>query len=361
MSESKYYNPVKVLEGVDVFDRIIEDFVGESVVLVTTAGTRKRFLDDFIIRHQLKPAFVLDDCIENPTFDSCEKLYNQIDFDQVTKIIAIGGGSVLDAAKAISIYDDSRSFTAVENAIKQGEDLNGFTFIPIVAVPTTAGTGSEVTCWGTVWDDIGLKKYSISNPSLYPQKAYCDPKLTLSLPWETTLSTALDALSHSLESIWNHNASETTRQYAIQAVDLILENLIPLSKKLDSVELRTKIMSAALNAGMSFSNTKTSVAHALSYYLTLHKNIPHGMACSFSLPHILKVYLEDHTDGVLNDDHLLRIQSMYASLDISTSPTDYGIELNEFETFFNAGTQSDRMKNSLVNLDRLYEELSASY
>lgn len=361
MSTAKYHNPVTVIEGVGVFNQIVDEFDGEKVILITTEGTRGRFLDAFLAENNLKPQLILDQCVENPTFDSCRALYSNIDFKNATKIVAVGGGSVLDAAKVVSIFNDTCSFDAVEDAIKQGKDLSEFTYIPMVAVPTTAGTGSEVTCWGTVWDDIGLKKYSISNPKLYPEKAYCDPQLTLTLPWETTLSTALDALSHALESIWNNNATDRTRGYAIKAVDLILDNLVPLSNNLDSIELRAKIMSAALNAGLGFSNTKTSVAHALSYYLTLNKNIPHGMACSFSLPHILQVYLEDHSDGVLNQQHLTRIENLYSTLNISTSPSAYGISRSEFDAFFDAGTQSDRMKNSLVNLPRLQSALLANY
>jgi len=361
MSAEEYYNPVTVFEGAGVFNKVAEEFVAENVTVITTKGTRDRLLDEFLVRHKLEPLSILDECIENPTFNSCRKLYSKIDFDRTKKIVAIGGGSVLDTAKVVSIFNASQSFDSVEDAIKQSQNLSDFTFIPLVAVPTTAGTGSEVTCWGTVWDDIGLKKYSISNPLLYPSRAYCDPQLTLSLPWETTLSTALDALSHALESIWNNNASEQTREYAIKAVDLILEHLVPLSKNLQSLELRSHIMSAALNAGMSFSNTKTSVAHALSYYLTLKKNIPHGRACSFSLPHILKVYLQDHSGGVLNEKHLVRIEELYATLNISTDALDYGISKNEFEEFFDAGTKSDRMKNSLVSLSGLRKELSANY
>lgn len=361
MSAQDYYNPVELVEGVGVFDKICDEFVDENVALITTKGTRQRGLDDFIDSFDLKVFSIHDSCIENPTFTACRALYEGIDFDNVTKILAIGGGSVIDAAKAVSVYDSSKSFESVENAVRQSEALSDFDFVPIVAVPTTAGTGSELTCWGTIWDDVALKKFSISDPSLYPVKAYCDPLLTLSLPLSTTLSTALDALSHSFESIWNNNASERTQEYAIASIELILENIVPLSNDLTNVELRSNIMSAASNAGLAFSNTKTSVAHALSYYLTLNKGIPHGMACSFTLPHILKVYLEEHGDNVLNEGHLARIKNVFASLDISTDPRDYGILKDEFDKFFEAGTKSERMKNSLVNLSELHKELSVNY
>jgi phosphonate metabolism-associated iron-containing alcohol dehydrogenase len=359
---SDYDNPVQVEFGRGVFKKhLASEFENAEVTIITSRGTRARFLDELLKRLALEPVAILDGCIENPTFDSCRRMYDGIDFERTNRFLAIGGGSVLDAAKALSLFDSSRTFDAVEKVIRSGKGIEDFGLVPLVAVPTTAGTGSEVTCWGSIWDEHELKKYSISNASLYPIRAYCDPDLTLTLPLETTLATALDALSHSFESIWNHNASEKTRAFALKAIDLILTHLEPLCRDLGNAELRSHIMSAALNAGFAFSNTKTSVAHALSYYLTLRKGIPHGRACSFSLPHILEVYLEEDGPSVLDAGHLDRLRQMFEALDISTLPKDYGVSASEFDDFFRAGTQSERMKNSLIDLPRLRTRLESTF
>lgn len=357
-----YHNPVDVRFGCGVFDRCLSsEFEGAHVTIITSRGTRERFLDARLEEHDVAPIAMIDGCVENPTFEACAGIYAQIDFDRTTRILAVGGGSVLDAAKAVSIYDASRSFESVDRATRAGQGLAAFEFVPIIAVPTTAGTGSEVTCWGSIWDNHELKKYSISDPGLYPTRAYCDPELTLSLPLETTLATALDALSHSLESIWNRNATETTRKFALEAIELILTHLVPLSRDLENLELREHIMKAALRAGLAFSNTKTSVAHALSYYLTLRKGIPHGRACSFSLPHILKVYLDETGEGILTYDHLDRLDQMFEGLAISTRPKDYGVSVSEFDEYFDAGTKSERMQNSAVNLGLLRAALESTF
>lgn len=357
-----YHNPVHVEFGPGVFEtKVSAEFEDSRVTIITTRGTRKRFLDDYLARNALEPLAIVDGCIENPTFDSCRNLHAEIDFDRTTRFVAIGGGSVLDTAKAISLFDSTRSFVPVEQAIRSGEGIERFEIVPLVAIPTTAGTGSEVTCWGSIWDEEELKKYSISNDRLYPIRAYCDPKLTLSLPLPTTLATALDALSHSFESIWNRNSSEKTRQHALESIDLILTHLAPLGRDLDNLELRTQIMSAALHAGLAFSNTKTSVAHALSYYLTLRKKIPHGLACSFSLPHILKVYLAETDDSVLTHEHLVRLDGLFEELRISKQPKDYGVSRAEFDEFFLAGTKSERMQNSLISLPLLRAEMDSTF
>jgi phosphonate metabolism-associated iron-containing alcohol dehydrogenase len=357
----KYYNPVVVQIGSGVLENVSREFENADISIITSRGTRKRFLDAFLEKHSLDPIAIIDGCIENPTFESCREIYSSIDFDRTERFLAIGGGSVLDAAKAVSLFDSSRSFNSVEEAIRKGEGIEAFNLVPLVAIPTTAGTGSEVTSWGSIWDNQELKKYSISNEALYPVRAYCDPDLTLSLPLATTLATALDALSHSFESIWNRNASDETQRYALKAIELLLTHLESLCRDLNNIELRSHIMSAALQAGLAFSNTKTSVAHALSYYLTLRKGIPHGRACSFSLPHILKVYLEEDGERSLNADHLARLNQMFDALNISTLPKDYGIAYSEFDDFFRAGTQSERMQNSLISLPRLRAEMESTF
>src|SRR5699024_9920605 len=121
-------------------------------------------------------------------------------------IVAVGGGSVIDISKALSIYFDTtneRAIERIEAMLVDGKSYTDIQYKPIIAVPTTAGTGSEVTPWGTIWDDINKKKFSIHTDELWCEVALCDPSLTVTLPKELTVQTGLDALSHSLESLWN--------------------------------------------------------------------------------------------------------------------------------------------------------------
>ena len=124
-------------------------------------------------------------------------------------IVALGGGSAIDAAKALA--SSPRNFQPVRRFLVEKKGAEALSAVPIIAVPTTAGTGSEVTCWATVWDTEASKKYSLSRRELYPEMALVDPLLTLEMPLDLTVSTGLDALSHALESIWNRNANPFPR------------------------------------------------------------------------------------------------------------------------------------------------------
>jgi alcohol dehydrogenase len=150
-------------------------------------------------------------------------------------------------------------------------------------VPTTFGSSSEITKWATIWDWEDKKKYSISNELLYPDKALIFPELSLTASRDITAYTALDTLSHAIESIWNIHKNPVTFHHAIEAIEICIKNLPLLLDNLGSLEYRTKIAKASFFAGLAFSQTRTAAAHALSYPLTLYHEIPHGYACSLTL------------------------------------------------------------------------------
>ena len=160
--------------------------------------------------------------------------------------------------------------------------------IDLISIPTTAGTGSELTCWATIWDEENQRKHSLIHPSLFSKISIFDSNLTLSLPKKITIETSLDAMSHSFESIWNINSNPVSNIHARNSIGIILKNLPLLINDLKNLRLREEIMRASMFAGLAFSNTKTAISHSISYPITLKYKIPHGIACSFTLPIILK-------------------------------------------------------------------------
>ena len=174
-----------------------------------------------------------------------------------------GGGSVIDSAKVFAAA--AGDFSKVLHYLETGAGGSALSAIPIIAVPTTAGTGSEVTSWATVWDEERGRKFSLVRETLYPEIAVIDPMLMLAKPYGLTLATGLDALSHSIESIWNINANPVSARHAVTAARAILADLPNLLRDLGNLELRNQIAEASLNAGLAFSNTKTAIAHNLSY------------------------------------------------------------------------------------------------
>lgn len=150
--------------------------------------------------------------------------------------------------------------------------------------------------WGTIWDERTAGKHSISDPRLYPEAALVDPTLTLSVPRDATVASALDALSHAMEAIWNRAHNPVADALATRAIATIPTALPQAIAAPGDLEARTALASAALLAGMSISSTRTALAHSISYPLTAELGVPHGVACSFTLPELLAAVHAERPD-----------------------------------------------------------------
>jgi hypothetical protein len=168
--------------------------------------------------------------------------------------------------------------------LKQGGQLGAGGHKALIAIPTTAGTGSEVTPWATIWDQAAGQKYSLHQSCTWPEAAVIDAELMTSLPAGATLASGLDALSHALESIWNVNRNPVSMALAVQSARRTLATLPALMQDLGNAQLRSEMAEAALMAGLAFSNTKTALAHSLSYDITLQHGVPHGWPARSACP-----------------------------------------------------------------------------
>jgi alcohol dehydrogenase class IV len=282
---SNYYNPVKIIKTENWFhelNRSIEELKISAPIIVTSPGNRRR-LD---LDSKFDPESIFSNVYSNPNFEHC---INAIEFCQKNMfdgVVALGGGSAMDLAKVIMAHL-SLEKTDINELIEHKEKFPRT--IPSIFLPTTHGTASEVTMWGTLWNMDKKKKYSISHPGLYPNVAILDGNLTLTLPLDISISTVMDALSHSFEAIWNKNANHTSTKYALDAITLIFQSIESLKRGPDSLAVRNNLLYAANKAGLAFSNTKTAAAHSISYPLTIHYGIPHGIASSISLIPLLDI------------------------------------------------------------------------
>jgi len=351
MGPFNYYNPVRIKFGVDSFDSLHSHMKGRKPLVITDPFFKDA--TEYNRISSVKP---------NPTFKQLKEIYIEAwsyDFDV---IVALGGGSVMDTAKVVSVYHE-QGFEYVEDIIRKMVIPSGYKLIPIIAIPTTAGTGSEVTPWATVWDDDEQKKYSLHLEDLWCEACICDPRLTVSLPRDVTIHTALDALSHSLESIWNKNANAISTQYAITAAREILINLPLLLDDLDNVALRGRVMYAALNAGLAFSNTQTAIAHALSYHITAKYGVPHGIACSFTLPDIMDTVagtsevIDEAFNKICGECSSEKLRHFFAQVGISNNISDY---VNELGPLFDSLKENQRAQNSVVDINGLFTRFSST-
>lgn len=364
MNNFSYYNPVQIVFGRDLIKNV-SDFVGDrKVLLLTSPGFTQRGAVDQLRAQIGNIEAVIDTVPPNPTFNDLSQLYEHVDHDEIDLIVALGGGSVIDSAKVLSVYRPDGDFNFVKDLIKTGQGEEQYRLCPIVAIPTTSGTSSEITPWATVWDTEEKKKYSLHLKDLWCDTAVYDPLLTVTLPKEITIQTGLDALSHSFESLWNKNANLISTNHAVYAIKEILEVLPGLVDDLANVEFRERLMYASIKAGLAFSNTQTSIAHAISYYLTLHKGVAHGLACSITIPSIIDVIKGEVEDidnafGIIfgQKSEADVMKSFFEKLGVTTSLRDYGVSATDLTNIKNSLIHNQRAGNSIVNTDKLFEKL----
>jgi phosphonate metabolism-associated iron-containing alcohol dehydrogenase len=340
---ANYFNPVQSVYGPGALLRLPQLLAGRKAALVTFPEARAIGLLgrlETVLGDRL--ACVIDQVRPNPDVAELSATWEGFwrDHADVEVIVAVGGGSAIDTAKALMVGNASNRFDELVAGLAGQAAFSPTRFKTLIAVPTTAGTGSEVTPWATIWDRERQKKYSLHLPQTWPAYAVIDPELMLSLPAAVTLQSGLDALSHALESIWNINANPVSDTFAVAAVRDTLEVLPQLLREPGSIELRGRMALAALKAGMAFSNTKTALAHSISYEMTLRYGLPHGIACSFPLPLVLAraIGRRADRDAVLAQalghplaDAPARLATFIESLGVKTRFADYGVSDEEAE------------------------------
>jgi len=353
---SNYYNPVKVIKTdnwLPELNKRMQELNISYPIIVTSPGNRKRLNLD----SQFDGYSIFSDVGTNPTFDTCENAVEFCEGKKFDGVVAIGGGSAMDTAKVINAHLCLDEPNIVE--------LIGFTenfpkTIPSIFLPTTHGTASEVTMWGTIWNMEEKKKYSISHVDLYPSMAILDAGLTLSLPLEISISTTMDALSHSFESIWNKNANSTSTDFAISAICSILENGRKLKDSPHNLKIRDNLLNASTFAGLAFSNTKTAAAHSISYPLTIHYGIPHGIASSLSLIPLLdinKKWIKEPLGRICSNMEMdyEKLKETIMSIPkgiISYSLAEWGIPEDQLPKLADESFTKGRMENNIVDLTK---------
>ena len=357
MKHWQYQNPVEIHFGAGVLETLPQVLAGRRATLVTFPEA-----DSFGLLPRLKKLLgasltsVIDKTQPNPDVDGLDALYRAFwaNPEAGEVIVAVGGGSALDTAKALMVGTKSGEFDALVALLATGKPFRPHRVKSLIAVPTTSGTGSEVTGWATVWHRAVGKKYSLHLTETWPEAAFVDPELVLSLPPGPSLAAGLDALSHALESIWNVNANPISDNHAVNAAREVLATLPKLMKNLRDVELRSRMAFAALTAGLAFSNTRTALAHSISYDMTIHHGLPHGIACSFTLPLVLKRALgaDPGRDAVLARvfdvplaDAPRFLTDFLEGLGVSTRFESYGVSTAESQQMIVQALDGVRGKN----------------
>lgn len=327
----EYIQPVTIRFG--------EGIVKEVKDVAASMGCKRGILvsDPFFLTNGLADKIVKDSdgtlvCVyeevsPNPEVkevDACAKLIRENDIEFV---VALGGGSALDCAKASATM-----------CFREGESVRTYhgtgvpmpqKHLPLIAVPTTAGTGSEVTCVAVLSDhELGKKGPIVSN-GFYPSIAMIDPELTYTLPPRITASTGIDVLCHALEGFWSKGHQPVCDALALHACEIVFKYLRRAYKDPQDKEARAKMAEASVIAGLAFTLPKTTSSHACSFPLTNLYHIPHGEACGLTLDCFARINAEVENGRVHEFARKLGFADTYALADaIHELKVDLGLRLD---------------------------------
>lgn len=295
-----FHNPTRIRFGTGSRAILTEELKGMRLLAVSSARGRRQFEGDALTGVVAATFEWVDTVRANPGLAETQADIDRLSDHVFDAVVAIGGGSAMDAAKALAMaLAPGQTYRDLGRLIREGGEAL-VAPLPVYALTTTAGTGAEVTPFATIWDYANRKKLSLFHPKLFPVLAVVDAELTYGLPDEATRSTGLDALSHAFESVWNKNRNPITIMMAARSIALGLEGLPRVVVDPEDRDARGMMAEASLLAGLCISHTRTALAHSISYPLTAHFGIDHGLACAYSLGPISR-YVFDKAPDILSE------------------------------------------------------------
>jgi alcohol dehydrogenase len=303
MSKQKvnFVNPTKIHFGEFDAKVVSNKISNRKFGFITTKSFKdSNVVQDVLTSANYPPSFLICDVPANPSVQYIDQVSKTLKGIPVEVIVALGGGSCIDSAKAIARILLQEPGYSVEDILKAQKNGISFESVPVIAIPTTTGTGSEVTPFSTIWDYDKKKKFSILGPDVFPEWALVFPELSLKAPQHVMIASALDALSHSFESVWNNNANSQTYIDSITALKYLVPTLSNMSFEKPSISDISNLAKGSLHAGLAISQTKTSIAHSISYPLTATYGLSHGLACSFTLASIIDYALIQNFKSLRN-------------------------------------------------------------
>ena len=291
--------------------------------------------------------FICDEVTMEPTVTLFESIADKLDLKSFDSIVAVGGGSVLDVSKGLSVIG---SFGG------NIRDYDGFDLIPgvpgirVIAIPTTSGTGSEVSDGAVLIDESRDTKFIVISKKICPAVALTDPEMTRSMPPYVTACSGMDALVHAIESYISIGSNPVTELFAQKAVMLISKGLKPAFKNGNDMEARENMQIGATMAMTAAMNSYLGLCHAMAMPLCALYKIPHGQVCGLLLPHVLKYNspaVREKVDHIFNimgfKDGYEGTHSLLNDLKLSAGLTDFGFKDSHLQTIIQGTRGSAQM------------------
>ncbi|MFM5100632.1 iron-containing alcohol dehydrogenase [Aeromonas veronii] len=291
---SRYYDffcPVKLLAGEQALEQLASELASLGArrpLLLTDKGVNATglatLLANVLAEGELPVAAIWDEIPADSSTAVVERIakrYRELDCDS---LVALGGGSVIDTAKAVNILTSMGGDHLLDYS---GAGCLTRPLKPLAVVPTTAGTGSEVTLVAVIKDEASGRKVPFTSPFLLPQLAVLDPRLTQGLPLNITAATAMDAMTHAIEAFIGTAKNPVSDALALMAVEKIASALPQIIRDPQNKQLRLQLAEGSTLAGMAFSNSMVGLVHALGHSLGARCHLPHGLCMNLFLPTVL--------------------------------------------------------------------------
>ncbi len=327
--EFSFYHQVRIYFGrgeVDNLSRLLNEFGFKRAIVICDPFFKDKALQ--MAKKEKKIKAVFSDIKPDPQLADITTAMQVEQTINADVVIALGGGSAIDSAKFVAALKYS-SFD-IQEYYYQKRSFS-YTRIPVIAIPTTAGTGSEVTQVAVI--NHNDEKRTISDKAFLPFACIVDSSLTLTVPPKMTMICGLDALSHALEGYWSVHNQPICDLYSKESVKLIMENLETAFDNGKDIEARDNMSYASLLAGLSFAQTKTAAVHACSYPLSIDYGMPHGEACAFTLDKFIEINADERLEelsryaGFSNPLEMTdEIKRLKKKAELKTTLKDAGVE-----------------------------------
>lgn len=297
----EFQNSAKILSGEFALENIPSELIaldGKKVLLLSDKvlekiGTMQKVIDAISVE-EINISAVFTDIPADSSTEIISEIVKVYKEKNCNSIVAVGGGSVIDTAKGVRMILSQEKDNIMELA---GCELISYgKHIPFIVIPTTAGTGSEVTLVAVILDKLKNVKMEFISYYLLPDVSVIDSRMTLTLPKKITASTGMDALCHAVEAYTCLQKNPISDAYAITSIELIRDNLIETVKDGNNKKLRLAMANASLMAGVAFSNSMVGLVHAIGHAMGGVSHVPHGDAMAILLPHCMRYNLDKLND-----------------------------------------------------------------
>lgn len=381
MASFVFQSPGKIIYGQGSVGQVGDETkkYGKKAIIITGKSSSKKTgaLDKVIdsLKTNDIQYIVFDKVESDPSVDTVDLGVEVAKKEGIDVIVALGGGSPLDAAKGISIMINNPG--GIVDYEKKEPKIPG---VPVIAVPTTAGTGSEVSKFIVITDVKRKIKMLIGGEALIPRAAILDGDLTLMVPPDITAATGMDALTHAIEAYISKKAQPATKVQSLSAIELISNNLVKAVQNGENMEARNNMLFAQMQAGLAFSNASVALVHAMSRPLGAYFGVPHGLANAILLPRVMEYNrascpekfrdiaeaMGENIEGLsLREASALAVKAvkeLYAETGLPTKLRDVGVKEESIENLAKDASQSgsalvNPRKSRLEELIEIYKSI----